>query len=147
MATAARVLRVEDWVPGAAREMRPPLKLVSETMTAGDIIAARVAAECKALDIDDGPTPGGEQKSAAAWLVIPGRTESALNGAKRVFGPGTSGHPPDPASQIAVARKGLESGEFVMLFDGRQIDGWDERITIREDSLATFIKLVPLRGG
>lgn len=147
MAAAARVLKVEDWVPGAAREARPSLKLVSETMTAGEIIAARVTAECQARDMTEQLAAVAEGKAASHWLVVPGRAESTLNGGKRIFGPGTAGSAPEPASQIAVARKGLEDGGFVMLFDGRQIEEWDERVTIREDSLATFIKLIPLRGG
>jgi hypothetical protein len=52
-----------------------------------------------------------------------------------------------PDDCIEIARKALASGQFVMLFDGRQIEDWEERILIRPDSLATFIKLTPLRGG
>ena len=147
MAAVAKSIRVEDWVPGAAREARPSLKLVSETMTAGDIITARVSAECQAITANRTLTAEEKEQRIGEWLVIPGRAEKALNGETRIFGPGTSGMRPDPDAQIAVARKALEGGQFVMLFDGRQIEEWDERVTIREGSLATFIKLIPLRGG
>jgi hypothetical protein len=140
-------VKIVDWVPGAARQSRPELRLVSQTLTAGELIAQRIAAECRTLNDIERLTATERRQRASAWLVVPGASERALNG-HRVFGPGVPDPKRiDPAVQIDVARKAFEAGRFVMLFDGAQIEGWDQRITVGDDSVATFIKLVPLQGG
>jgi hypothetical protein len=140
-------VKIVDWVPGSGRQARPALRLVSETLTAGELIAERVGAECRALAETERLELAEQRERVSAWLVVPGRLEQRLNGA-RVFGPGASaGKPLDTDAHVAIARKAFEARQFVMLFDGRQIETWDERITIRDDSLATFIRLTPLRGG
>lgn len=139
-------VRIEDWEPGHARRQRPALKLVSERLTAGELVAQRVTAEYRALETGkDSDTESGQ--GFAAWLVVPGAREQKLNGKARAFGPGTPPLNIDAEGCIAVARKAFEAGQFVMLFDGGQIEAWEEPIIVREDSLATFIKLTPLRGG
>ena len=140
-------VKIVDWTPGTQRQSRPELKLVSETLSAGKLIAERIAAECRALDLTERLTVAEIQERVSAWLVLPGKVEQRLNGA-RIFGPGApTAKTIDSEAQIGVARKAFDAGQFVMLFDGRQIEAWDERITVREDSIATFIKLTPLQGG
>lgn len=140
-------VKIVDWTPGTQRQSRPELKLVSETLTAGELVAERITAECRALDLTEKLTVAEIQERVSAWLVLPGKVEQRLNGT-RVFGPGApTAKTIDSEAQVSIARKALEDGQFVMLFDGRQIETWDDRITIREDSIATFIKLTPLQGG
>ena len=140
-------VEIVDWAPGTPRQTRPKLRLVSETLTAGELIAERVAAECRALENAENLSLAELQQPWLRWLVVPGVDERALNGRRRLFGPGAA--PADGTSdvQVAVARKAFSSGQFVMLFDGEQIENWDQRITIRDGSVATFIKMIPLRGG
>ena len=138
-------VKIVDWEPGAQRQARPALRLVSETLTAGELIAQRVKAEYRAMEATE--RTDGEKPGFAAWLVVPGAREQKLNGNERLFGPGVLPKMLGADDCIEIARKALASGQFVMLFDGRQIEDWEERILIRPDSLATFIKLTPLRGG
>jgi hypothetical protein len=139
-------VRIVDWEPGVARRARPALRLVSQTLTAGELIAERIADECRAIDANARQDTAEPLGTLGAWLVVPGKAERALNGAPRLYGPGAPRRA-EPESETALARRAFEGGQFVMLFDGRQIEAWDERITIRDDSVATFIKLTPLRGG
>ena len=141
-------VEIVDWAPGTPRQTRPKLRLVSETLTAGELIAERVAAECRALENAENLSLAELQQHMAGWLVVPGVDERALNGRRRLFGPGAApADGTDSDVQVAVARKAFSSGQFVMLFDGEQIENWDQRITIRDGSVATFIKMIPLRGG
>jgi hypothetical protein len=140
-------VRIVDWTPGSERQARPALKVVSETMTAGELVAERVRTECRAF----GEKMGEEERRARSSisLVVPGRIEQRLNGGARTYGPASVGQKNgrDADDYVAIARRAFESGQYVMFFDGRQVETWDERITIREDSLATFIRLTPLKGG
>jgi hypothetical protein len=141
-------VRIVDWRPGTPQETRPVLRLVSKTITAGELIAQRVAVECSAFDNRAQASAAEHKQQLTQWLVIPGDDERTLNGSNRSFGPTSPGADRiDPNVQIAVARKAFEARQFVMLFDGAQVDSWDQRLVIGADSVATFIKLTPLRGG
>jgi hypothetical protein len=142
------VLKIEDWVPGTPRQPRPALRLVSEALTLGELIAQRITADCQAFNAAEMAKVAQRQARLAPWMVTPGASEQALNGSGRVFGPGVPAKANlDPDAQIRRARKAFEDGRFVVLFDGAQIDGWDERITVRDGSIATFIELTPLKSG
>lgn len=55
-----------------------------------------------------------------------------------------------PASlEIAIAEafRGLESNAFFLIVNGRQVRTLDEVIPLDAVNAATFLKLVPLRGG
>ena len=141
-------VEIVDWAPGTPRQLRPKLRLVSKTLTAGELIGERITAECRAIENAESLSMAELQRRVAAWLVVPGLDERALNGGRRIFGPGAALEDgANPEVQIAVARKAFARGQFVMLFDGEQIESWDQRIAIRDDSVATFIKMIPLRGG
>jgi hypothetical protein len=142
------VLKIEDWVPGTARQQRPALRLVSEALTLGELIAQRITADCRAFKAAETAKLVQSQARLAPWMVVPGASEQTLNGAGRVFGPGVPAKPNiDADAQIRRARQAFEDGRFVVLFDGAQIDGWDQRITVRDGSIATFIELTPLKSG
>ena len=48
---------------------------------------------------------------------------------------------------IAEARRGLETNAFFLIVNGRQIRALDETIALDAVNSATFLKLVPLKGG
>lgn len=133
----ARVI-ITDWEPGVAQS-RVELSLVSETMTLRDFLRRRLAAEL-----------AGDRARLTRWCIAAGPTERALNGGPRLFGPHPAmpDDPPDPveAGLLAVERAFAARG-FVVLFDGSQIGDLDQRLTVRDHSQATFIRLVPLQGG
>jgi hypothetical protein len=136
-------IQIIDWELGFHQRPQPELRLVSETLTLGELIAQRINAACEARLAELQPSP-----DLAPWAVVPGRQERALNGDGRIFGPGHEKlAPPSSEAEIKIARKAFEDQRFVVMFDGSQIGAWDERITVREDSTATFIKLTPLKGG
>ena len=109
------------------------LTLSSQKLTARDLIAERVRAECDQRLFD-------RMGRLASRLINPGEKEQALNGEKM---PRLS----DPDRQVALALSAFESNGFVLLVDDRQVEGLDEDIVIREDSVVTFLKLTPLVGG
>jgi hypothetical protein len=53
----------------------------------------------------------------------------------------------DAERQTAVALSAFERGQILLLVDDRQVDELDVRVTLREGSVVTFLKLVPLVGG
>lgn len=134
-------IQIIDWELGSSQRPRPELRLVSQTLTLGELIAQRIDAECEARLAD-------LQPELFQWAVVPSRQERVLNGGDRIFGPGHEKLTlPSPEAEIEIARKAFEDQRYVVMFDGSQIGAWDERITVREDSTATFIKLTPLQGG
>ena len=57
---------------------------------------------------------------------------------------------PRPVSyekQLERAIGAFHSTGFFVLLDDRQVEDLDSPITVREDSLVSFVKLVPLVGG
>lgn len=137
--------------PGAERELRHRLELPVERMTARDLIRCRIeadvaihnAAERARLDgkiAADRDVPNG-------WLVTPGPVERALNGPRGVYGPGSRLDLIESEPLISVALEAFARNGFFMIFDGRQIVGLDEVLTVEQDSAVTFLRLVPLVGG
>ena len=139
-------VKIVDWTPGTSQQSRPVLRLASLTVTAGELVSERIVAECRRLEAI---TAAADRRAEAVnCLVVPGETEAALNGANRLYGPGVQvAEPTDATTYIEIARKAFESRQFVMLFNGAQVEQWDQRLVIGEDSLATFIRLTPLKGG
>ncbi|MBZ0114419.1 MAG: hypothetical protein K8J08_18295 [Thermoanaerobaculia bacterium] len=111
------------------------LRLVSERVTVGDIISARVRQEATDFNkAQDGQVFRG--------LVQPTDTERHLNGyrlkkAKVV----------DPEVQIVKALEAFGQNGFLVLVDDRQVESLDEEIVVTRTSKVSFIKLVPLVGG
>ena len=136
-------VKIIDWQMGRSQVERPHLKLVSKTITAGELIAERVRAEHDALVAEQETPASADTGSFLTWLVRPGNTETRLNG-DRVYGPGTLD---DSKGYIGIARAAFEAGQFIMLFDGVQTDSWRQRLLVTARSTATFISLVPLKGG
>lgn len=67
-----------------------------------------------------------------------------------VNGTDLSGYSRPPASldaAIAEAQRGLERNAFFLIVNGRQVRTLDEIIPLDAANSATFLKLVPLKGG
>ena len=75
-------------------------------------------------------------------LVQPEESERILNGFRMKVQ-----RPLDWEVQFARACSSFEGNGFLLIVDGRQATGLDERIELQADSEVQFVKLVPLVGG
>jgi hypothetical protein len=75
-------------------------------------------------------------------LVQPEESERILNGFRMKVK-----RPLDWEVQFERACSSFERNGFLLVVDGRQATDLDERIELRADSEALFVKLVPLVGG
>jgi len=75
-------------------------------------------------------------------LVQPDESERLLNGFRM-----KTKRPLDWQVQFDRACTSFERNGFLLVVDGRQATGLDERIELRADSEVQFVKLVPLVGG
>lgn len=76
-------------------------------------------------------------------LVVPTALEASLNSARQA----TEQPPVDWRKQVDIACQAFERNGFVILLDEHQAEHLDDILTIRHDSVASFIKLTPLVGG
>ena len=53
----------------------------------------------------------------------------------------------DPEKQIDIALKAFDSNGFFILVDERQVEELEQVITIKPDTMISFIRLTPLVGG
>ncbi len=107
------------------------LKLSSKKLTARDLIAERVQAECD--DVDG---------SWVSYLVQPNADETKLNGEIR-----QSARNVDSTAPIADALSAFEANVFILLVDDDQIEELTQEITMTPSTVVTFLKLTPLVGG
>ncbi|TDF81582.1 hypothetical protein [Pseudomonas sp. H9] len=84
-----------------------------------------------------------EQTTSRQRLVVPGHLEATLNSPRQ----STEQAPVDWRKHVEVACQAFERNGFVVLLDEHQAEHLDEVLTIRHDSVASFIKLTPLVGG
>lgn len=109
------------------------LKLSSQKLTAGQLIAERVRAEC------DQRLLNKEGKHAPS-LITPSEQEQALNGPsqRRLI---------NPDRQVNTALAAFETNGFILLIDDWQVEDLEAEVTITEETVVTFLKLTPLVGG
>ena len=127
-------LRIIDEEPGQPRRQAVSLRLVSERVTAGEIIRRRVEAEVAAYN--------AAQNGVFSGLVQPSDSV-AERGGFRV----RPGRALDAGEQVNIALAAFGQNRILMLFDDRQVDRVDDVMTIGPESTVTFIRLVPLVGG
>jgi hypothetical protein len=53
----------------------------------------------------------------------------------------------DAEKQLAVALAAFEGNGFFILVDDKQLENLDDVVTIRQNTIVSFIKLTPLVGG
>lgn len=110
------------------------LELVTERLTARELLERRVRAEVDAYN----EAPG----AVFAGLVQPSKSERVLNGF-RVH----ERRPLSAEAQVSAAVEAFERNGFLLLLDDRQIETLDEEVVIGPGSKARFVRLVPLMGG
>lgn len=107
------------------------LKLSSQKLTAGELIAERVRAEC-----DD---VAGKWKSC---LIELSPDEVKLNSEVKARAPYF-----EPQNRVTDALAAFNANAFVLLVDDEQIETLEQEITMTPTSVVTFLKLTPLVGG
>jgi hypothetical protein len=127
-------IRYYDKTLGQSRKLAGELRLISERMTAKDLLERRISEDMAAESRDN---------AEHLNLIHPRNKETKLNGA-RTFGVATQDR---LETRLSVAITALNKGTFIMLLDDRQVTSDDELVTLKENSAVTFIKLVPLVGG
>ncbi len=125
---------VIDEVTGQGRTERMKLRLVSERVTARDLITRRVHEEVAAHNASTPEYFNG--------LVQPTDAERTLNGYRL-----RERRQLDPQAQCAKALEAFERNGFMLLAGDQQIEQLDDEVTLTEGAEVTFLKLVPLVGG
>ena len=128
------ILKTMDQVPGASSVHGPELSFKAPTVTARDIVRARVEAEVERYNSDEG-------RQSFVGLVAPAQVERDLNGPPR------QRRPIDAERQIDVALEAIRKGRVILMFNGVQVEDIDAPLMITPVSEARFLKLVPLVGG
>jgi len=128
------LLRLVDETPGQPRRPAGTLRLVSERVTAREVIRRRVEEEVAAYN--------GKQGEIFQGLVQPTESELALNGYRM-----KKSRKLDAEEQVRVATNAFERNRIVLLFEDRQLERLDEPVTLTPDATITFLRLIPLVGG
>lgn len=128
------VIQVIDETAGGAPKPVFKLRLVSEKMTARELIERRVEHEVAAYNARPRRDYGG--------LVQPSDAEQTLNGC-RLKQPRRL----DPKRQIRAALDAFEANGFFLLVDDRQVESLDDEVVLTDESTVSFVRLLPLVGG
>jgi hypothetical protein len=113
------------------------MQLAADVVTVRELIRARVHQEVR-----DHNAKAATGRQRFFGLVQPSDTERELNG-YRMRAPRMV----DAEKQTEIALAGFERGQILLLVDDRQVDDLDHHVTLRQGSVVTFLKLVPLVGG
>ena len=150
------VLRIFDGALGSASEsetvFRHELKLVSDRISARDLIARRVAValESQAQERETADAAGKAKPSDPPldfWaLATEVDTASPLYGVPRP-GPVPPVSPPTPEDAAARAISAFERGAFLLFVGDRQITDLHEKVGLSATQDVTFFRIMPLRGG
>ena len=133
------VLETLDQVPGAGTTPGPDLSFKAGTITARDIVRARVEIEvARYNNAAEGEAP------RLVGLLVPPPAERELNGSEAQQRPCRK---LDTPAQIEVALEAVRRGRVVIMFNGTQVRDLDEALIVTPVSEARFLKLVPLAGG
>lgn len=142
------VLKIVDECFGVgAGERRPALelRLVSERITARELIRRRIADEVETANRERAEFAAGHARNRSFLIPLgDGTPEARLNLASarpsrtRLF---------DEAVEYDRAIEAFGRNQFILLFDERQISDLDEAIAVTPDSEAVFLYLTPLIGG
>ena len=120
------------------RTGRPPLQFTLDfpmtQITVRELIRSRVTGEVNDYNMN--------QPAYFQGLVRPTGAETAPGGYRVA-----RGRVIDPQRQVEQALAAFGANGFMVLVDDRQVDDLDEIITLREHSVITFLKLIPLVGG
>ena len=121
---------IHDETPSGERTGSVRLDLLSSTITLRELIRRRVFEEVQ--EYHAAPTP-----TVFRGLVTPTETEDSRGGRCRV----------DWEAQYERALTAFTRNGFFVLVGDRQVESLDEELTLRIDTVVSFVKLVPLVGG
>ena len=110
------------------------VRLAGESITARELIRSRVFQEVEEYN--------SHQPQTFRLLVQPADAEPSGN-AFRMRHPRLL----DAQDQFDKTLDAFGRNGFVLLVDNRQVDSLDASISLRADTVVTFLKLVPLVGG
>ena len=110
------------------------LDFLTDVTTAREIIRARVYQEVTEYNVS--------QPGRFRGLIQPTDSERRLNGDRQ-----TSPRRIDWEAQYAKALDAFQRNGFLLLVDDRQLTELDESVTLRHDTVVTFLRLVALVGG
>lgn len=130
-------LKLYDKTLGGPQRFVQELKLVSQRMTARQIIEARLDAEIAAINAQTAE----EDKAYGSTLVVPAFVKTA-----RSYGPPLKASM-DRATQAEIVYDAFTANKLLMFVDNRQVTDLDQELGFGTHSTVTFIKLVPLVGG
>jgi hypothetical protein len=127
------VVQVVDEVVGHSvprpRRKGPRLTVVEETVSAAEIIRLRVGEEW-ARDMRDMTEPFADRAALIAWLHR-----------------GGAEHPATRAAAEKAALRALESNQILFFWNDTQIEDPRQRLHLRAENEALFVRLLPLTGG
>lgn len=128
-------LDVIDQTPSGKVIQTFKLRLVSERISARELVAARVRQEVQEFN---------RQKESKLFqgLVQPKDAEVELNGyrLKKL-------QPIDADAQVERVLAAFDQNGFLLLVDERQVTELDDQVVLTPGSRISFVKLIPLVGG
>ncbi len=126
-------LAVRDETTAGETLAKMELQLEAETVTAAELIRARVHQEVRAHNASATQSPfRGLVRPIWDQLTRPTQTTAQLV---------------DADAQTAVALRAFERGRVLLLVDDKQVTELNETVTLTSASSVSFLKLVPLVGG
>jgi hypothetical protein len=128
------VVSVFDGINARPRQPAMQLRLVSERVTARELIERRVRQEVSEQNL--------KPQEYFRTLIRPTNAEETLNGYRL-----RSPRPIDVELQVARGFDAFAANGFFLLVDDRQLVDLDEAVTLTSTSVVTFLKLVQLVGG
>ena len=110
------------------------LDVLAERITVREILRSRVHHEVEEFNRSEGLVFNG--------LVQPADTEAALNSYRL-----KKRRSLDWKQQFERAVEAFERGQVLVLVGDRQIESLEDTIEVRQDTVVSFLRLVPLVGG
>lgn len=104
------------------------LELVSETLTAREIISEKAKAHFSALKKDE-PSTFTSRADLGHWLSANGEMPASVEEA------------------VDAALKAFQNGAFFLFWNDMQVTDLDQRLQVLGNNQARFIQLTPLKGG
>ena len=127
-------ITIRDEALSRAQSVDMLLRLAAAELTAAELIAERVRAECDRRLTD-------AAGALAAPLVTPTAEEQALNASDE------RRPAEETETQVARALDAFAAGAFLLLVDDRQVESAEEPVRLSDGTVVTFLRLTPLVGG
>lgn len=114
------------------------LQVLTEELTVRELIRSRVYQEVQDYNVQRRLQP----QSSFRGLIQPSAEETQLNGPRS-----TRQKEVDWKAQFQRAVEAYESGQMLILVDNRQTESLEETVTLRPDTVVSFLRLTMLVGG